>query len=50
MRTLRYSVASSLDGFIAGPNGGLKLRMHRLYAQTGILFLQYDVTPNRALR
>ena len=29
-----------------GPQLGLELRTHRLYAQTGTLFLQYDVTAS----
>ena len=63
MRELRYSVASSLDDYIAGPvllGGGvpliatpsprlrLRLRSHRLYAATGTLALEYDVTRDES--
>jgi dihydrofolate reductase len=42
MRQLRYSVAMSLDGFIAGPNGEYDWIVHDPAFDFGALFRQFD--------
>ena len=42
MRQLRYSVAMSLDGFIAGPKGEYDWIVHDPTFDFGALFLQFD--------
>jgi dihydrofolate reductase len=42
MRRLRYSVAMSLDGFIAGPNGEYDWITHDPTIDFGALFAQFD--------
>lgn len=45
MRRVRYSVAMSLDGYVAGPKGESEflLAKHRVYAKTGTVALEYEV-------
>jgi dihydrofolate reductase len=42
MRRLRYSVATSLDGFIAGPNGEYDWIVHDPTVDMAALFAQFD--------
>jgi dihydrofolate reductase len=42
MRRLRYSVATSLDGFIAGPNGEFDWIVHDPSIDFGAQFRQFD--------
>ena len=42
MRRVRYAVASSLDGFIAGPNGEADWIVHNPEVDFGELFGQFD--------
>jgi dihydrofolate reductase len=42
MRQLRYSVAMSLDGFIAGPNGEYDWIVHDPAFDFSALFRQFD--------
>ena len=42
MRKVRYAVASSLDGFIAGPNGEADWIVHNPEVDFGELFSQFD--------
>lgn len=42
MRRIRYQVASSVDGFIAGPNGNIDWIVHEPGIDFGALFAQFD--------
>ena len=42
MRSVRYAVAASLDGFIAGPNGEADWIIHNPEIDFGAIFAQFD--------
>ena len=47
MRRIRYAVAMSLDGYIAGPNGECDWIVMDPEIDFGELFKRFDTTPDR---